>query len=140
MALTLQKLTLKRFGIHLDKIVEFDEGLNILKAANGNGKTSIIQAIKMLLVDAYEGPYEDYINWNSNDFFISLLFAINAVNYEVSLSCVKQNSSNKTTRILTNKDTGIDLGTGEEAKNVLATLINPVIGTYSLVCGQKNAY
>jgi Fe-S cluster assembly ATPase SufC len=137
MALTLQKLTLKRFGIHLDKIVEFDEGLNILKAANGNGKTSIIQAIKMLLVDAYEGPYEDYINWNSNDFFISLLFAINAVNYEVSLSCVKQNSSNKTTRILTNKDTGIDLGTGEEAKNVLATLINPVIGTYSLVCGQK---
>lgn len=138
MALNLQRIIFKNFGAIVDKEIALASGLNLLQAENGSGKSTLIQAVKMLLVDAYEGSYEDYINWNSDSFFIELFFDISSVNYSISLQCDKSTSSIRTTRSLMNVDTAQEIATGEEAKKYLANIINPTIGMYSLVCGQKS--
>ena len=49
--LKLIKLSLKGFGCFKDeKIFEYDDGINIIRAENGSGKTTQINAISILLL------------------------------------------------------------------------------------------
>src|SRR5574344_2727945 len=103
--LILNSLTMKNFGPIKDtKVITYEKGLNLIQAENGKGKSNSIYAIEMLLNDNDEGNYEQYINNDCNDFFISLDFCFNNKPYTVSLSCKK--AKNVTTeRIVKDGDT-----------------------------------
>src|SRR5574344_1399924 len=76
--LKLIKLSLKGFGCFKDeKIFEYDNGINIIRAENGSGKTTQINAISILLLSEYEGSFADYMNRECNEFTISLEFMLN---------------------------------------------------------------
>lgn len=134
--LELKKLTMTDFGIVKGtKIIEYDKGLNIISANNGKGKSTSIFAIEMLLIDNYVSSYENYINNNSDGFFISLDFLLDNESYTISLDCKKPKNTMTSTRILS--DSTGEIATGDEAKRVLAEMINPDITKYALVSKQK---
>lgn len=134
--LELKKLTMTDFGIIKGtKIIEYDKGLNIISANNGKGKSTSIFAIEMLLIDNYVSSYENYINNNSDGFFISLDFLLDNQSYTISLDCKKPKNTMTSIRILS--DSTGEIATGDEAKRVLAEMINPDITKYALVSKQK---
>ncbi|MGD9678168.1 MAG: hypothetical protein AB7V16_07365 [Vulcanibacillus sp.] len=133
--LLIKKLTLKNVGIYKGtRELSFDEGLNIIQATNGKGKSTAIQIIEMLIANQYEGSFADYINDDSSEMFASLLFAFNNNEYTIELSCKRGKSG--TERILYDSDRN-KVASGEEAVSVMATMFDPVLTQYSLVAKQK---
>lgn len=135
--LLLEKLELENFGVLQGKhTFDYKEGINIIMAQNGSGKSTSIQAIEMLLIDNYEGSYENYINNNCEYFKTHLYFSYNNNKYSIKLDCKKNKSANLTTRVFYD-DKGNELASGDEAKQKLAELFDPVTVKYALVSKQK---
>lgn len=133
----LQKLILKGFGIFKDeKTIIFDNGLNIIQAQNGSGKSTSIQAIEMLLAANYEGSYEEYINHNSNEFFIQLYCILNLKEYVITLNCKRSKSGSISTSKTIEHNDNI-LASGEEATQYISSLIDSTLVRYSLIAKQK---
>lgn len=133
--LKLKRLELKDFGpIEGTKVIEYKDGLNLILAENGKGKSNSIYAIEMLLIDTYEGSYETYINHNKDGFYIALDFDADNHSYTISLECSKTKNLT-TTRIL--KEDNEEIAKGEEAKQYLARILPPDITKYALVAKQK---
>src|SRR5574344_2797202 len=76
--LKLIKLELEGFACFKNK-TEFlyEDGINVILAENGSGKTTQINAISILLLSEYEGSFADYMNRECNEFTISLEFMLN---------------------------------------------------------------
>jgi len=135
--LILESLTLENFGsFKTERTFLFEEGINIIEAENGKGKTTIRQAIDMLLLDNYEGSLEVYINWDASFFNISLKFRIDDTPYLISLNVSKTKNGTLSERILSSN--GVDLGKGDDAKRILGELLEPNIARYALIAKQEN--
>ncbi len=68
----INKLTLKDFGVIKDAEFNFRPGVNLIIGDNGNGKTHILKALAFLLINYKEKTIEDYCNWDSEKFTITL--------------------------------------------------------------------
>lgn len=120
--LKLIKLELEGFGCFKDK-KEFlyDNGVNLILAENGMGKSTMIQAIEMLLLSNFEGSYSDYLyknketNESVNEFTISLEFMLDKFHLLQTLNC-KKGKTCTTSRNLKDLDTDQDLANGEGIK------------------------
>ena len=135
--LELKNITLENFGIIKEKrTFSFKPGMNIIQAPNGKGKSSVTQAIEMLLANSYEGAYEDYINDTSTFFKACLDFAINSTPYTISLHCKKSKNTLTTEKVLSSNDK--ELASGEEATTYISTLLDPTLTRYSLISKQEN--
>jgi len=133
--LQLQKLTLTNVGVYKGtREISFDEGLNIIQATNGKGKSTIIQMVEMLIANQYEGNFSDYINDLSNEMFASLDFLYNTTPLTITLSCKRGKSG--TERILYDADKN-KIATGEDAIEYMSKLYDPVLTQYSLIAKQK---
>jgi exonuclease SbcC len=138
--LKLIKLSLKGFGCFKDeKIFEYDDGINIIRAENGSGKTTQINAISILLLSEYEGSFSDYMNRECNEFTISLEFMLNGKYLLETLTC-KKGKSYTTTRNLKDLDTDTDLANGEGVKEWLNENGNLPVATskYALFVRQNS--
>jgi DNA repair exonuclease SbcCD ATPase subunit len=134
--LQLKKLALNNVGVLKgNKIISFEEGMNIIQANNGSGKSTLIQVIELLLTNQYEGSYIDYINDSSNDMTASLEFSFNDVDYKIVLSC-KRGKTTSTSKVLYNGNNN-EIASGEEAVSFMNKLFDPMLTKYSLVAKQK---
>ena len=88
--LKLIKLELEGFGCFKNK-TEFlyENGINIIRAENGKGKTTQIEAISILLLSEYEGGFADYMNRECDEFTISLEFILDKKHLLETLICKK---------------------------------------------------
>lgn len=77
----LSKLTLKNFRKYMDITINFHKGINALIGENDSGKSSIIDAIKIIL----STQSDDYIKINDDDFFID---SDGVSASEFSISCI----------------------------------------------------
>ena len=137
--LKLIKLSLKGFGCFKDeKIFEYDDGINVIRAENGSGKTTQINAISILLLSEYEGGFADYMNRECNEFTISLEFMLNGKHLLETLTC-KKGKSYTTTRNLKDID-GNDVANGEGVKEWLNENGNLPVATskYALFVRQNS--
>ncbi len=86
----IKKIELKNFKSHVDSVVKFNRGLNLVLGLNGAGKTSILQAIGFALVGIKEeGTFkikEFMTNFNESEFaIVKLSFVANdGMEYTVS--------------------------------------------------------
>jgi len=135
--LQINKVELTNFGI-IQGTNEFlfDEGLNIIQAENGKGKSSLVQSIEMLLTNSYEGSYEDYLNDKSDKGNATLWFTVDSKKYCISLSLKRGKSGVTTERVLYDSEEK-ELALGEEAITYLDTIIDPTLTRYSLIAKQK---
>ncbi|MCQ2209289.1 MAG: SMC family ATPase [Paludibacteraceae bacterium] len=134
--LKLNKLTLENFGPFKGQHeFKFSDGFNLIKARNGSGKSTVIAAIRLLLLDDYQENLESFINNEHNTFIAKLSFSVDNTHYITELSCKKAGKTVTTNRSVRNDS--IELATGEEAKKYLANLINPGLGKYALICTQS---
>ena len=135
--LKLIKLSLKGFGCFKDeKIFEYDDGINIIRAENGSGKTTQINAISILLLSEYEGSFADYMNRECNEFTISLEFILNGKHLLETLNC-KKGKSYTTTRNLKDID-GNDVANGESVKEWLNERLPVSTSKYALFVKQNS--
>lgn len=135
--LELKKLVMTNFGpVKGTKVIEYSKGMNLLRAENGKGKSNSIFAINMLLLDNYESSYENYINYDCDEFNLSLDFILNKNFYTVTLDCKKAKSTTTVRKLL--DENGNELANGEECKKYLAQLLDPVISKYALTAKQKD--
>lgn len=146
MGLIIKKLQVENFGIYQGKHeFEFNEGLNLIQAGNGFGKSLLFHAISMLLADDYIGSYEDYLNTdiNASFFNICLFFSFNSIDYKILLSVTKSKTTTKADKrtleiFNTTTNKWQELGNGDNAKFELAKILDPVITRYSLIAKQEN--
>lgn len=136
--LKLKKLSLCGFGIFKNYTeFNFENGVNLLVAENGKGKSTILNCIEMLLLDNYQGNFADYINTYCNEFEVSLEFYLNGKYLIETLSCKKTNKTCTTFRNLKDVD-GNDIANGEDVKNYLNKFLPQTTTKYSLFVRQKN--
>ena len=135
--LKLIKLSLKGFGCFKDeKIFEYEDGINIIRAENGSGKTTQINAISILLLSEYEGSFADYMNRECDEFTISLEFILDKKHLLETLIC-KKGKTYTTTRNL--KDiNGNDVANGEGVKEWLNEKLPVNISKYALFVRQNS--
>ena len=136
--LKLIKLSLKGFGIFKNYTeFNFEDGVNLLVAENGKGKSTILNCIEMLLLDNYQGNFADYMNTDCDEFEVSLEFYLDDKHLMETLSCKKTNKTCTTCRNLKDID-GNDIANGEDVKNYLNKFLPQTTTKYSLFVRQKN--
>ena len=136
--LKLIKLELEGFGIFKNYTeFNFEDGVNLLVAENGKGKSTILNCIEMLLLDNYQGNFADYINTDCDEFEVSLEFYLDDKHLMETLSCKKTNKTCTTCRNLKDID-GNDIANGEDVKNYLNKFLPQTTTKYSLFVRQKN--
>lgn len=135
--LKLIKLELEGFGCFKNK-TEFlyENGINIIRAENGSGKTTQIEAISILLLSDYDGSFADYMNRECNEFTISLEFILNGKHLLETLSC-KKGKTYTTTRNLKDID-GNDVVNGENVKEWLNERLPVNVSKYALFVRQNS--
>ena len=135
--LKLIKLSLKGFGCFKDeKIFEYEDGINIIRAENGSGKTTQINAISILLLSEYEGSFADYMNRECDEFTISLEFILDKKHLLETLTC-KKGKTYTTTRNLKDID-GNDVANGEGVKEWLNERLPVSTSKYALFVKQNS--
>lgn len=79
----IENLKLKNFGPFREANLNFTPGINLILGNNYQGKSHILKAIAFMLVNYKEKKIEDFCNWDSNNFFIQMLFTYAGVPFEV---------------------------------------------------------
>ena len=123
------------------KIFEFEDGVNLLLAENGKGKSTMIQGIEILTLSNFEGSYSDYLyrdketNKVADEFTISLEFMLDKFHLLETLTC-KKGKTCTTTRNLKDVDTDQDLANGEGVKTWLEKYLPVATSKFALFVRQ----
>ena len=142
--LKLIKLELEGFGCFKEKTVfDYDDGINLIKAQNGKGKTTQIEAIEIMLLSNYDGNFADYMYRDkatdiiADEFTVSLEFILDKYHLLETLVC-KKGKSYTTTRNLKDLDTDTDLANGEGVKEWLNERLPVATSKYALFVRQNS--
>ena len=68
----IQKLTLKNFEAHKDTLIDFENGVTIIKGNSNAGKSSLFRALRFVLLNEPGG--EDFINFTENETEVTLQY------------------------------------------------------------------
>ena len=99
----ISSLKLKNFQSIRQAEFKFRKGIICFTGDNGEGKSTVLHAITMLLFNSYDGNLKDYITWGEKEFQISIDFSHEGVDYTESLSYSLTKGSERT---IVNNDTG----------------------------------
>lgn len=132
------RLELEGFGCFKDKTVfEYEDGINLVKAENGHGKTTQMEAVEIMLLSNYEGAFADYMNRDCDDFTISLEFYLDKLHLLETLTC-KKGKTYTTSRNLKDLESGLDLANGEGVKEWLNERLPLATSKYALFVRQNS--
>ena len=138
----LMKLELEGFGCFKDHTVfEYEDGINLIKAPNGKGKTTQIEAIEILTLSNYDGAFADYMyrdkktKVTADEFTISLEFMLDNYHLFETLNC-KKGKTYTTTRNLKDLESGKDIANGEGVKEWLNERLPVATSKYALFVRQ----
>lgn len=135
--LFLKELKLKNWcNLTTEKIITFEKGFNVINGKNGSGKTSIVNAISILLLNRYDGNWESFINNNKDEASIILTFNLDQDEYESSVFLTKKGKTVSSVRKLTKNN--IDIASGEDCEKELNKILPSFLTSYSLIYRQSS--
>lgn len=117
------------------KSILFEDGFNVINGRNGKGKTSILHAISILLLNRYDGSFVDYINNKCDEASAELTFKIGNDTYVSELK-LKKAKSTSTERHL--KKNGEVIASGEDCAKKLDEILPSFLTSYSLFYRQES--
>lgn len=138
--LKINSLKLHNFGIIKgDRTFNFTNGVNLINGRNGSGKSTSLQAIKLLLLDDYDGAFEDYINSDCTEMGAEINFDFDNKSYKQILKCEKKsNVSTSRTLYFDGNEKPICNGV-TDVKEYLSKLLNPTIVPYAISYNQNGS-
>ena len=111
--LKLIKLELEGFGCFKEKTTfDYEDSINLIKAQNGKGKTTSIEALEFMLLSNIDGNYADYLyrdkvtKVTADEFTISLEFMIDNYHLLETFNCKKGSKTCTSTRNLKDLESG----------------------------------
>ena len=125
----IKELSLKNFKSVVDQSFKFNDGIICFSGDNGEGKSTVIHAILILLFNSCEMSFKDYINWNASKFFISTVFEHDGNEYYEEFEYGEKSGSK---RILKNLTTN-ELWENSSAISILSQIIDPDLAKASIV-------
>ena len=129
----IESLDLLNFKAIGEAHFNFREGVTVFSGNNGEGKSTVLNAINILLFNAHDLSFEDYIKWGNNEFNIRMTFSHEGKRYEEDFSYSVTKGSTRVFR---------SVETGEEWKNSAAIqkldeLIKPELAKASIVSAEN---
>lgn len=115
----IKKITLKNFLPFKEETIFFKKGISVFSGRNGSGKSSVMTAFSLMLLDSSPGNLKDNIHWGEKKFEISMDFDHLGNSFRIALS----SNGKVTDRILMINDT--DIYKGNDAKEKLAEFFEP---------------
>jgi DNA repair exonuclease SbcCD ATPase subunit len=123
----LNSLEMVNFGPVVNSKVTFNKGnspaIAVFSGDNGEGKSTAMSAISLLLVNYVKHNLKDYVNWNATTFFIRAVFEHNDLTFDVSLEY-----SGESKRILKIHDSSgkiINQATNSDAVKLMSSYFEP---------------
>jgi DNA repair protein SbcC/Rad50 len=123
-------LKLENFKQIKNADINFTNGITLISGDNGSGKTSILEAISLLIADHTKKTLKDLINWNSNYFNISIEFEHLGKNFKENFYY----SEKKSEREL--YIDSVNVGKGNDATEKLSEYINPKLSLASAISAE----
>lgn len=135
--LFLKELKLKNWcNLISEKTINFEKGFNVINGKNGSGKTSIVNALSILLLNRYDGNWESFINNNKDEASIILTFNLENDEYISSVFLTKKGKTVNSVRKLTKNN--IDIASGEDCEKELNKILPSFLISYSLIYRQSS--
>lgn len=103
--------------------------INLIEGENGQGKSSILEAIKYLLTDELNEKISEYVRWGCDKFIIKCKFSFAGDKFEYNI----EGSKTAKKELIIN---GIETYKNSEATKKLNELINTNIIKYSVIAEQ----
>ena len=125
----IKELSLKNFKSVADQSFKFDNGIICFSGNNGEGKSTVIHAILILLFNSYDMSFKDYINWNASKFFISISFEHNGNEFYEEFEYAEKGGSKRVLKNLTTDE----IWENSSAISVLSDIIDPDLAKASIV-------
>lgn len=118
----IKELKIKNFGKLKDKVISFDNGLNVLSGNNETGKTTVITFIRFMLYGGQgrTNPVKDYFPLDLSDPSGEMVISHNDQEYLIVRKGAKKKGSYA---VVTNLSTG-DVITGEKAESIISEIVS----------------
>lgn len=129
----IKSLKLKNFQTIRNAEFRFRKGIICFTGNNGEGKSTVLHAIVMLLFNSYDGNLKDYITWGEKEFQISMEFSHEGKNYSEFYSYSLTKGSERQLQIL---DTG-ETFTGNSCVSKLAEVLDPSQASAAIVAMEN---
>lgn len=129
----IRSLKLKNFQTIRNAEFRFRKGIICFTGNNGEGKSTVLHAIVMLLFNSYDGNLKDYITWGEKEFQISMEFSHEGKNYSEFYSYSLTKGSERQLQIL---DTG-ETFTGNSCVSKLAEVLDPSQASAAIVAMEN---
>ena len=94
---------MKNFGNVQEQYLDFKEGMTLFSGNNGEGKSTVLKCLSLLLFNQNTGKLSDYIRWGSDEFFISSLVSHAGKTLKISFR-YSEKASNREVEDLDTKD------------------------------------
>ena len=129
----IKELTLKNFKSVVDQSFRFKDGITCFSGNNGEGKSTVIHAMLIMLFNSYDLTFKDYINWNATKFVITMLFEHEGKEFYEEFEYSEKGGSK---RVLRNTQTN-EVWENSAALSVLADIIDPDLAKASIVAMEN---
>ena len=108
--MTINSVYMKDFGNVQEQSLEFSSGLTLFSGNNGEGKSTVLRCLSLLLFNQTTAKLSDYIRWGTEEFSISTDIQHLGKHLKISFVYSEKSSDREV----------IDLDTGESYKNTAA--------------------
>jgi len=103
--LKITSLSIENFGIISNESFNFEDGVFVFSGDNGEGKSTVLKALSLLLFNRVPGKMSDYIQWGKEEASVGCIFSHNGSEYKTLMKI----GSSGTERLLKNTSTNEEI-------------------------------
>lgn len=126
----IKSLHIKNFNNIKDMFLEFSSGINLFSGTNGQGKSSIFEAITYILTDTLNEPIKEYVRRGEESFELHMVFSHLGHDYDYT---IKGTNKGSTKELVVDKS---EIFNNSEATKKMASVINPKLTLYTAIAEQ----